>query len=73
MLTNHHKKSFLSVAITLIIIGIIFFVLGGLAWLYNTGGKGLMMTMPAEKMLAGIIIIGLGYITLELELLRTKK
>lgn len=64
--------SFYDVALFLIIVGIIIFTYGLVGWVFNTLGNSCHFVQPSTKIIGGMIILGLGYIHLELELLRTK-
>lgn len=69
---KHEDKSFVSVAIAMIFIGAIIFVFGVLGWWVNVSANQTVMALPSSKVMGGLIIMGLGYIQLELGLLRNK-
>lgn len=70
---NFQDASFFGISIFLIIMGAIIFVFGLTAW-YLTGVSGIsIMAFPFFKVIGGLMIIALGYIVLELELLRKTK
>jgi hypothetical protein len=66
---NPKEISFYGVGVCIILIGTAIFVFGAVAWLFNifqdTG-----FFMPSAKVMGGLIIMSLGYIKIELELLR---
>ncbi|MCX6806700.1 MAG: hypothetical protein NT135_01085 [Candidatus Berkelbacteria bacterium] len=64
--------SFYGVALMLILIGIGIFAYGMAGWLYNTWTSQTCWAFPSIKVMGGLIIMALGYIQLELELLRKK-
>lgn len=66
------EKSFNGVAMMFILIGIVIFVFGGLGWLVNSSQQQTIMNEPSAKIIGGLIIMALGYIQLELGLLRKK-
>lgn len=66
------KISFLGVAMFLILAGAAILALGLVMWIYNFLGSSLFAT-PSLKVIGGLIILGIGYILLEIELIRTKK
>jgi hypothetical protein len=69
---NLKDVSFFGVSIFLILTGALIFVFGLMAW-YLTGVSGMtVMAFPFFKVIGGLIIIALGYVVLELELLRKK-
>lgn len=69
---NFREVSFFGVSIFLILTGALIFVFGLMAW-YLTGVSGVtVMAFPFFKVIGGLIIIALGYIVLQLELLRKK-
>lgn len=76
-LTNWHKKmpekSFLSVAMAFILVGIGIFAYGGVEWLVNQMSATTCFFFPGSKVAAGLVVMVLGYIMLELELMRQKK
>ena len=73
MLFGHRKdKSFLAVAICMILAGVGFFVFGVLSWWVNTAAQENLIAFPSLKVMGGLIIMALGYIQLELGLLRDK-
>ncbi len=70
---NHPKeKSFFSVAMGLIVFGAVIIALGASEWALNCG-LGYHFVYPMGKILAGTVITALGYIVLELELMRKNK
>ncbi len=68
--TNEH--SFYGVALAMIMLGILVFTYGLVGWVFNLLGSGCTFVFPSMKIMGGAIIIALGYIHLELELLRNK-
>lgn len=64
------EKTFYGVAIALIIVGAAIFVVGAIQALLQTlAGWG--FGWPFGKVIGGLIILGMGYVILQLELLRT--
>ncbi|MCL5410930.1 MAG: hypothetical protein M1324_03720 [Patescibacteria group bacterium] len=66
------EHSFYGVAVCFIILGTIIFVYGSVAWLFNIFSADSGFYFPSFKVLGGLIIMALGYIQLELGLLRQK-
>ncbi len=66
------EKSFVSVAMTFILIGAAMFAYGLVAWLINVINQNVCFVFPAIKVIGGLIIMALGYIQLEIELFRQK-
>lgn len=69
---KREEKSFMGVAMLFIFLGIIIFVFGALGWLINSSQQLTIMNEPSAKVIGGLIIMALGYIQLELGLLRRK-
>lgn len=65
------KISFRGVGIFLIVIGASVFAYGTVAWLFNYFADTAFV-LPSEKFIGGLAVLGLGYIILEIELLRKK-
>jgi len=63
------EDSFYNVAVCFIAIGAVIATFGMLAWLIG----GNLIAYPFFKVIAGLLIMSLGYIQLELGLLRSKK
>lgn len=66
-----HKLNFAGVGLALIIFGIVTCAIGLAAWFLSALGMG-SISYPFMKAIGGAMIIGLGYVVLELELLRKK-
>ncbi|MFA6423236.1 MAG: hypothetical protein WCW17_02160 [Patescibacteria group bacterium] len=66
------KRSFLPVAIMVILIGAGIFAYGFMIWLVNMIGNQNFFSFPSLKIIGGLVIMSLGYIQLELEMLRQK-
>jgi uncharacterized membrane protein YidH (DUF202 family) len=74
MFSKHPKeKTFFGVAMFIILLGVIVLVIGLLQWFYNWWYLDYAFAMPSAKVIGGLIVIALGYIQLELELIRTHK
>jgi len=69
---KHEDKSFVAVALTVIFMGAAVFAFGVSGWLINWSNNEVVVAIPSMKILGGIIIMSLGYIQLELGLLRNK-
>ncbi len=69
---ERQSKSFMGVAMMFILVGIVIFVFGGLGWLINSSQQLTIMNEPSAKIIGGLIIMALGYIQLEIGLLRRK-
>lgn len=69
---DFHKISFRGVGLGLIFFGILLFSCSLAEWYIIAIGGDVLMAFPFFKAICGVIIIALGYIVLELELLRTK-
>ncbi len=67
------EKGFLGVAMALIIVGAFIFAYGGVAWFYNYLTSTTTNYIPSGKIIGGIVVLALGYVVLELELIREKK
>lgn len=65
------KIKFYGVAMLLIVAGVIAFCLGAVMWCFNYFGDT-TFSVPSSKIMGGLIILALGYIVLELELIRKK-
>ncbi len=63
---------FRGVALFTILLGVVVFAYGAVTWYLNMAGNH-SYYFPAAKLIGGWIIISLGYIHLNLELLRDKK
>ena len=64
-------KPFYGVALFLILVGIVIFAVSGISWLFSVYGAGtVIVSSPFTKIIGGLIVMALGYIQLELELLR---
>lgn len=66
------EHSFYGVAILLIVLGVVVFTYGAAAWLFNIFSVDAGFYFPSFKVIGGAIIMALGYIQLELEMLRRK-
>ena len=71
--TNIKNKNFFGVALLIIVLGIIVFTFCICQWFYNWWSLDFIFAIPSSKIIGGLIIIALGYIQLELELIRTRK
>lgn len=69
---DRSKISFLGVGMFLIVTGAAIFALGLVMWLFNYFGTS-AYSIPSQKVIGGLIVLGIGYIALEIELMRTKK
>lgn len=65
-------KSYVAVAATVILVGAAVFAFGISGWLINYTNNQIIVAIPSMKVLGGIVIMSLGYIQLELGLLRDK-
>lgn len=69
----YKEKLFAGIAIMFILLGAIVFTIGAVTWFYNMIiGSNSIITFPGFKAISGLLIIGIGYIILELELIRLK-
>jgi len=55
-----------------IIVVVVFFVFGLLGWWVNVAAEQNLIAFPSLKAMGGLVIMALGYIQLELGLLRDK-
>ncbi len=69
---KREEKSFLAVALAIILAGAVIFAFGVVGWLINVGQASNIIALPGLKVIGGLIVISLGYIQLELSLLRRK-
>lgn len=69
---KRQDSSFVGVAITFILIGAALFAFGLVSWLVNALGATTVVAMPSVKIMGGVVIMALGYIQLELGLIREK-
>jgi len=69
---KREDKSFVAVAMTMILIGAAIVAFGLVGWLVNVSNSEVVIVFPSVKVIGGFIIIALGYIQLELGLLRKK-
>ena len=69
---KHQDKSFVAVALTVIFMGAGIFAFGVSGWLINWTNNEIIVAIPSLKIIGGIVIMSLGYIQLELGLLRSK-
>lgn len=69
---KHQDRSYIAVAMTVIFMGAAVFAFGVSGWLINYTNNDIIVAIPSMKVLGGIIIMSLGYIQLELGLLRSK-
>lgn len=69
---KHEDKSYVAVAMTVIFMGAAVFAFGISGWLINWTNNEVIVAIPSMKVLGGIVIMSLGYIQLELGLLRSK-
>jgi len=70
---RRQDKSFVAVAGLVILAGAIIFVFGALGWWVNISSDSNIIAFPSIKVMGGLIIMALGYIQLELGLLREKR
>jgi len=66
---NPKEATFYSVALFLIVVGAAILAYGLIEWLFNAI-RDFKFFMPSAKIIGGLIILALGYIQLEIELLR---
>ena len=69
---NRQDRSYVGVALSFILIGAALFAFGLVSWLVNIGAEQTIINEPSMKVFAGLIIMALGYIQLELGLIREK-
>jgi ABC-type transport system involved in cytochrome bd biosynthesis fused ATPase/permease subunit len=72
MFWKRQDKSFVAVALSVIFIGAAIFAFGVSGWLINFAQEETIVAFPSIKVMGGLIIMSLGYIQLELGLLRNK-
>lgn len=70
---KHEDKSFTSVALAMILLGAAILAFGIIGWLMNVSQQSLIVAFPSIKVIGGLVVVSLGYIQLELSLLRRKK
>jgi len=66
------SKTFFGVAIIMILIGAALFAIGVVAWIANNYTNSTIISIPSLKVMGGLVTMALGYIILELELIRKK-
>lgn len=66
------KRSFLGVALAIIILGAVYFVFGAIGWLANNASNEVKYAFPSLKLIGGTAVMALGYIILLLEEMRKK-
>lgn len=66
------KATFFGVALIMILVGAALFAIGGVAWIMNVCTESTVISIPSIKIIGGLIVMALGYIILELELIRKK-
>lgn len=69
---KREDKSFVAVAMSFIVAGAGIFAFGAIAWLANVSAEKTLFALPSLKVIGGLIIMALGYIQLELGLLRKR-
>lgn len=69
---KREDKSFMAVALTMILVGAAIVAFGVVGWLVNVSQNDVVIVFPSMKVIGGLIITSLGYIQLELGLLRNK-
>ncbi len=69
---RREEKSFVGVALLMILFGAAIFAYGAVGWLVNVTEQELIIATPSQKIIGGLVVISLGYIQLELSLLRRK-
>ena len=70
---DYAKASFKGVAIAFILFGAAIFAVSLVFWFFSYfWSMGCSMAYPFFKALAGLMVMGVGYIILELEILRMK-
>lgn len=73
MLFGHRKdKSFMAVAMVMILAGVVIFVFGVLGWWVNITANQNLVAFPSLKVIGGLVVMSLGYIQLELGMIRDK-
>jgi hypothetical protein len=70
---KHEEKSFVGVALAMILGGAGILSFGVIGWLMNVSQGDVLVAFPSLKVIGGLVVISLGYIQLELELLRRKQ
>lgn len=70
---RNQDKSFYGVSIGMILVGTVIFVFGALGWWVNLSADDVVIAFPSFKVIGGLVIMALGYIQLELGLLRLHK
>jgi len=66
------NATFFGVAIIMILIGAALFAVGAVSWFVNCYTDTTVVSIPSLKIMGGLITMALGYIILELELIRKK-
>lgn len=69
---KREDRSYVAVALAMILVGAAILAYGAIGWLTNVGVQETRVPFPSLKVIGGVIIIALGYIQLELGLLRKK-
>lgn len=69
---KREEKSFMAVAMMMIVVGVAIFVFGALGWWVNVSANETIIVFPSFKVIGGLVVMSLGYIQLELGLLRHK-
>jgi hypothetical protein len=70
--SKRQEKSFVAVAMCVIFAGAAIFAFGISGWLINLSQHDIVVAIPSIKIIGGLIVMSLGYIQLELGLLRHK-
>jgi hypothetical protein len=70
--TKNSKMPFRGVAMGLIVFGVIILSVALACWFVSIYSGYSFINAPFEKLIGGTIIAGIGYVVLELELLRDK-
>lgn len=71
-LETKKRATFYGVALLMIIIGAALFAVGAVAWALNCYLNTTVISIPSLKLMGGLVVMALGYIILELELIRKK-
>lgn len=69
---DYNKISFHGVGLALILFGAIICAIALAAWITSALGFGSILAFPFFKVMGGVVILGIGYLILEVELLRKK-